>query len=92
MFCFAAYVRDNGFPALYDTCTIMVTVGDKNDNTPEFKELVSELEVPENTRMPSVYNMLALDPDAGSNGMISYYITGEGYVDYVTRTFSFYKI
>ena len=73
---FPAYVRDSAFPALYDTCTVTITVLDKNDNAPVFSEAVYALRVHENTALPALYTVIASDADAGSNGEVRYSITG----------------
>ncbi len=75
--CVAAYVRDSAFPSLYDTTTVLVHVLDENDNAPRFKHATYRLQVPENTQLAVVHTVIAMDPDAGDNGRITYSIAGE---------------
>ncbi len=74
--CVSAYVKDSAFPSLYDTTTILVHILDKNDNSPVFKNSVYRLQVPENTRLTVVHTVVAMDADAGDNGLVTYRITG----------------
>ena len=74
---FTAYVKDNAFPALYDTCTVKIRVLDRNDNTPTFSEADYRVRVRENTRMAALYTAIAADADLGDNADVSYYITGK---------------
>lgn len=70
------YVKDKAFPALYDTCTVIVTVNDMNDNMPLFSEDSYQLDVPENNQMSSVHSVLATDMDSGRNQELNYFIVG----------------
>ena len=76
----AAYVRDNAFPALYDTTTINVQVIDMNDNAPEFTLPLYYLELPENEDISEVHAVLATDADKGAFAEITYSIS-QGNVD-----------
>lgn len=52
---------------------IRVTVEDVNDNTPHFLQSPYQLEVEENNQPDrSLLQISAMDPDAGSNGMVTY--------------------
>ena len=73
------YVHNAGRPALYDMCTVLVTVRDVNDHVPLFDKSQMTLEVPENAVMDSIHTVEAFDDDIGDNARISYYITGTLY-------------
>lgn len=75
-----AYVKDAAFPALYDTCTVIVTVLDRNDNAPVFSDSEYYLNVHENTPLAALYTVIAADVDEGSNGAVSYAIKGASIV------------
>lgn len=67
--------RDSGTPSLSSTATIVVTVRDLNDNTPDFPDdYVTSLR--ENTAEGTVIRVKANDPDPGLNGEVEYRITG----------------
>ena len=70
-----AYVRDGAFPALYDTCTVVIRVLDVNDNSPVFSDSVYHLFVHENTPLAALYTVIASDVDESNNGEVSYVIT-----------------
>uniref|UniRef100_A0A4W3IGZ8 Protocadherin-16 n=1 Tax=Callorhinchus milii TaxID=7868 RepID=A0A4W3IGZ8_CALMI len=74
-------VRDNGVPSLSATTTIMVTVVDENDNHPEFIFPVHELRIPENQEPAVIYTAMAMDKDAGENGLVIYQILGGNLTD-----------
>ncbi|XP_048389754.2 protocadherin-23 isoform X2 [Stegostoma tigrinum] len=67
-------VRDSGTPCLSDTTTIMVTVLDENDHQPEFMPHLHELHILENMDPGVIYALMALDRDAGNNGLVRYEI------------------
>ncbi|XP_048389781.2 protocadherin-23 isoform X5 [Stegostoma tigrinum] len=69
-------VRDSGTPCLSDTTTIMVTVLDENDHQPEFMPHLHELHILENMDPGVIYALMALDRDAGNNGLVRYEIIG----------------
>ena len=53
--------------------TVDVTVGDTNDNAPEFNQSHFSIDVPEDTAIgASVFQASAEDPDGGLNGLVSY--------------------
>ncbi|XP_048389788.2 protocadherin-23 isoform X6 [Stegostoma tigrinum] len=85
-------VRDSGTPCLSDTTTIMVTVLDENDHQPEFMPHLHELHILENMDPGVIYALMALDRDAGNNGLVRYEIIGDIVVkdskilDYEVRT------
>ena len=60
---------------------VIVTVLDSNDNAPDFgiPSEVFEYLIPEDTTVPAVLmpTVLATDQDAGSNGMITYSLSGD---------------
>jgi len=76
LFYFQAFVSDHGNPSLYDATTIIVNVGDKNDNLPIFEESEVQINVPENAGQQTVHRVLAHDKDDGVNGKIFYTIDG----------------
>ncbi|CAK8672419.1 unnamed protein product [Clavelina lepadiformis] len=61
-------------PPLHATLDIVVQVLDVNDNTPEFIDLASSLNVSENTALLSFYRLRAHDSDSGSYGEVVYSI------------------
>jgi hypothetical protein len=73
------YVHNAGYPAMYDTTTVTVTVLDENDNAPVFSPTTTSmvLNIPENAIMAVVHTVDAYDADAGDNGLVSYYISGK---------------
>jgi hypothetical protein len=73
------YVHNAGYPAMYDTTTVTVTVLDENDNAPVFSPttIALVLNIPENANMAVVHTVDAYDTDAGNNGLVSYYISGK---------------
>ena len=73
---FSVYVKDSAFPSLYDTATVIITVLDKNDNTPLFYEQTYQMAVPENAHS-IIHTVKATDPDLDLNGLITYSIIGK---------------
>uniref|UniRef100_A0A8C3WY49 Dachsous cadherin-related 2 n=1 Tax=Catagonus wagneri TaxID=51154 RepID=A0A8C3WY49_9CETA len=71
---FRVLVRDGGVPALSATATVLVSVGDENDHSPEVIVPGRDIEVPENREPGLVYTVLAYDLDAGDNGAVRYRI------------------
>ena len=69
-------MRDSAFPALYDTCTVIIHVYDRNDNDPVFRDSVYHLSVHENTPLTSLYTVIASDVDEANNGDVTYAISG----------------
>ncbi|XP_058887587.1 protocadherin-23 isoform X1 [Acipenser ruthenus] len=69
--------RDSGLPALSSTATVLCTVLDLNDNTPEFILPTFEIKIPENQEPGIIYTALASDEDAGENGIIEYGLVDE---------------
>lgn len=67
---------DHGKPSLNSTATVLITVLDVNDNPPEFSSSEYHVHVKEGLPVGShVTEVLANDPDAGSNAEITYAIT-----------------
>lgn len=65
---------DHGRSPRTDHASVTVTVQDLNDNAPTFKKLSYEKAVSEDIDVgSSVITVQATDPDAGSNGMITYF-------------------
>lgn len=69
--------RDGGVPSLSGTATIICTIEDENDHSPELIVLSHDIEVLENQDPGVVYTALAFDMDAGNNGAVTYRIAGE---------------
>lgn len=66
--------EDRAFPWRVATCTVKITVMDKNDHAPVFNPSLLNLTVLEN-RAPFVFHVLtAQDPDIGQNGRLRYVI------------------
>ncbi|MBN3316213.1 PCD23 protein, partial [Atractosteus spatula] len=74
--------RDSGLPSLSSTATILCTVLDDNDNSPEFMLTSFEISIPENLQPGVIHTAQAIDEDAGKNGTIEYRITGESFSGY----------
>lgn len=71
------YVHDGAFPARYDTATVIVGLTDINDNSPVFYDSCYPLFVPENSDLAVIHTVVAEDLDVGSNGDVTYSISGE---------------
>uniref|UniRef100_A0A8C5Q8M4 Cadherin domain-containing protein n=1 Tax=Leptobrachium leishanense TaxID=445787 RepID=A0A8C5Q8M4_9ANUR len=69
-------VTDGGAPSFSSTATVMCTVLDENDNTPEFLHPDVEIHVPENQELGIIHTALALDRDSGNNGRVNFQIIG----------------
>lgn len=63
---------DNAFPFRVATCTVKITVLDKNDHSPVFNPTRFNLTVMENRAPLMFYVMSAQDPDVGRNGRLRY--------------------
>ncbi|XP_072574619.1 protocadherin-7b isoform X2 [Paramormyrops kingsleyae] len=64
---------DSGSPSLSSNNSLIVKVGDTNDNPPIFSQNVVEVSFPENNAPgEKVTNVVALDADSGKNAQISY--------------------
>uniref|UniRef100_UPI00358DE9BE protocadherin-16 n=1 Tax=Myxine glutinosa TaxID=7769 RepID=UPI00358DE9BE len=71
-------VTDGGLPPLSAVVLVGVTVTDENDNIPEFHMDLSEtdLQIMENVPPTPLLSLIAWDRDSGSNGHVTYRITG----------------
>lgn len=69
--------RDGGVPSLSSTATIICTIEDENDHSPELIAFSHDIEVLENQDPGVVYTVLAFDMDADNNGAVTYHIAGE---------------
>lgn len=57
---------------------VIVSMGDKNDNSPLFSQKPYRASILENTRIGTIFKtVLATDEDAGDNGKITYSITSQ---------------
>ncbi|XP_067838374.1 protocadherin-23 [Heptranchias perlo] len=74
-------VRDSGTPSLSDTTAITMTVLDENDHQPEFMPPLHELHISENLEPGIIQTVMALDKDAGDNGLVRYKIIGGNFTD-----------
>ncbi|XP_028837636.1 protocadherin-17 [Denticeps clupeoides] len=65
--------KDNGNPPLNSTKSFAVKILDENDNAPHFTKPVYVMQISENN-VPGEYmgSVLAIDPDLGLNGTVSY--------------------
>uniref|UniRef100_A0A8C3F348 Protocadherin-16 n=1 Tax=Chrysemys picta bellii TaxID=8478 RepID=A0A8C3F348_CHRPI len=70
--------RDHGTPQRSATMSLSVRVLDLNDNAPRFAQAAYTVEVPEDLAVGAlVLQLVALDPDEGTNGQVSYYLGNE---------------
>uniref|UniRef100_A0A8C3S749 Cadherin domain-containing protein n=1 Tax=Chelydra serpentina TaxID=8475 RepID=A0A8C3S749_CHESE len=70
--------RDHGTPQRSATMSLSVRVLDLNDNAPHFAQAAYTVEVPEDLAVGAlVLQLVALDPDEGTNGQVSYYLGNE---------------
>ncbi|XP_037353660.2 protocadherin-23 [Talpa occidentalis] len=76
VFTLLVLVRDGGVPPLSGTTTVLCSVEDENDHTPEIALPSHDIEVLENQEPGVVYTVLASDKDAGSNGVVECHIIG----------------
>uniref|UniRef100_A0A5S6QN81 Cadherin domain-containing protein n=1 Tax=Trichuris muris TaxID=70415 RepID=A0A5S6QN81_TRIMR len=69
---------DSGTPRLSDTCNLVVTVTDENDNKPKFSQPAYTAEVREDVRPGStILRVEANDLDEGHNGRVTYSIVND---------------
>lgn len=62
----------------FDVATLIITIGDINDNAPEFRPgSCYGLSVPENSEASIIHTVVASDLDEGANAEIVYSIIGE---------------
>ncbi|XP_066480588.1 protocadherin alpha-5-like [Tiliqua scincoides] len=68
-------VRDEGTPSLSASSSLVVPVGDVNDNAPTFAQHTYTVFVKENNPPGAhIFTVSALDPDMAENGLISYWL------------------
>ncbi|XP_062250288.1 putative protocadherin beta-18 isoform X13 [Platichthys flesus] len=81
---------DGGEPQMSGTMQIHITVLDANDNAPVFKQSVYKASIQENAAVGTVVvRVTATDADHGSNGKITYSISGM--LDYARGMFEINK-
>ncbi|KAL7855856.1 hypothetical protein AOLI_G00194600 [Acnodon oligacanthus] len=66
--------EDSGITPLSSTTTILCSVLDENDNTPEFSQRSFHIIIPENLPPGVIHTAQASDPDNGVNGTVKYSI------------------
>ncbi|XP_040892286.1 protocadherin-23 [Toxotes jaculatrix] len=71
--------RDSSTRPLSGTATVLCSVMDDNDNSPEFMQSSFQISLPENLPPGVIHTAQASDPDHGENGTIHYSILGEDY-------------
>ncbi|KRX45986.1 Protein dachsous [Trichinella murrelli] len=82
-------VTDSGVSRLADSCNLIVTVSDENDNVPKFQNDVYSIDVVEDARPgTTVLKLTADDFDEGRNGILTYSIAegGDGTFDVKPNT------
>ncbi|KRZ52554.1 Protein dachsous [Trichinella nativa] len=82
-------VTDSGVSRLADSCNLIVTVSDENDNVPKFQSDVYSIDVVEDARPgTTVLKLTADDFDEGRNGILTYSIAegGDGTFDVKPNT------
>lgn len=72
----AVQARDSSTRPLSGTATVLCSVLDDNDNSPEFMQSSFQISIPENLPPGVVHTAQASDPDHGENGTIHYSIIG----------------
>lgn len=72
----AVQARDSSTRPLSGTATVLCSVLDDNDNSPEFMQSSFQISIPENLPPGVVHTAQASDPDHGENGTIDYSIIG----------------
>ncbi|XP_010226080.1 PREDICTED: LOW QUALITY PROTEIN: protocadherin-16 [Tinamus guttatus] len=71
-------VQDHGTPPRSATMSVRVRVLDINDNAPSFAQATYTVEVPEDLPVGTlVLQLVAQDPDEGTNGQVTYYLGNE---------------
>ncbi len=75
--CFTVQAEDSGTPSLSSTATVLCSVLDDNDNTPEFSQPDLHIVIPENLPPGVIHILQASDIDNGLNGTIQYSIEGK---------------
>eukprot|EP00075_Anas_platyrhynchos_P034860 XP_027324113.1 protocadherin gamma-B5-like isoform X2 [Anas platyrhynchos] len=71
--------RDHGSPALSSRAALVLEVSDVNDNAPVFEEAAYSAYVAENNAAGALMlRVHARDADAGTNGLVSYWLEGDG--------------
>ncbi|KAL3877429.1 hypothetical protein ACJMK2_035135 [Sinanodonta woodiana] len=66
---------DNGYPSKTSSATVLITILDFNDNTPQFLEHNYPFSVPENVTSGTIIgNISARDDDQGENAQVEYEI------------------
>lgn len=66
------------FPGRASFCTVRVVLADENDNAPRFRAVEYRMSIKANVAKGSLVTQIqATDPDAGSNGRITYSLYSE---------------
>ncbi|XP_051560919.1 protocadherin-23 [Myxocyprinus asiaticus] len=81
--------EDSGTPSLSSTATVLCSVLDDNDNTPEFSQPDFHIVIPENLPPGVIHTVQASDVDIGLNGTIQYSLEDQCFsIDAVTGEIS----
>ena len=77
---FKVFAADKGLTPLTGTATIIINVGDQNDNAPMFKNIPIRFTISENVDIGfTVGRVAALDDDLGVNGSVKYFMKDTSY-------------
>ena len=78
IFCIVLYYVYFFFSGRASFCTVRVVLADENDNAPQFRAVEYRLSIKANVAKGSLVTQIqATDPDAGSNGRITYSLYSE---------------
>jgi hypothetical protein len=70
---------DKGEPPLSSSANITIYLIDINDNPPRFNQIRYNFSVPYDTSMIMIGNVTAIDPDNGTNAIVSYVLSNTTY-------------
>lgn len=75
-FSFTVRASDSGSPQMTGTAQVIVIITDANDNVPQFTNTPYSVALNESEPVSNVLVVSAVDADSGSNGQISYSLSG----------------
>lgn len=64
--------EDNGYPKLSTNCFLFVTIGDMNDNAPQFDDTYINYMLRTHPQGDRVVRVFAIDDDEGENARVTY--------------------